>query len=115
MEPRDPRLPWRGILGPGHTGGEGRSWALRDLLPALFPLLLRAGSTGGSWQENPGSDFRTKNPAFRPQSRQPLFLGSLPPPDEREYSDTNGTRKLENNFSFFFVGGRCRQLGEGVV
>ena len=30
-------------------------------------------------------------------------------------SDTNGTRKLENNFSFFFVGGRCRQLGEGVV
>ena len=28
-------------------------------------------------------------------------------------SDTIGTRKLENNFSFFFVVGRCRQLGEG--
>ena len=73
---------------------------MRDLLPALFPLLLRAGSTGGSWQENPGSDFRTKNPAFRPQSRQPLFLGSLPPPDEREYEGPKRMGRREEISSF---------------
>lgn len=82
-------------------GRRGRSWALRDLLPALFPLPLRAGSTGGSRQGNPGSDFRTKNPACPPQSLQPLFLGSLPPPDEREYEGPKrmGGREGISSFS----------------
>lgn len=68
-------------------GGEGRSWAWRHPLPCAIPSSAQSWEVHmalGGGTQSPSSDFRTKDPAFPPNSKL-LSLGGRPPSDEREY------------------------------